>query len=188
MMRNALLAGLTAMACALPAAADTLSLDVSSDAARAVYTRMLPPDGLEAGAGLLHHSDDGDLAELSLHRIDRPEPGRDALTLAVGGKTVLASDDPRDANGGAVALGGQLRWTLPMYNRAALAGGLYYAPSATAFSDIDGYQEYSLRGEFQLLEDASAYLGYRNIELGYDDAGPDRDFEDGVFAGLRLQF
>lgn len=188
MMRNATLGVLIGVALTLPAAADTLDLNVSGDAAQLGYTRVLPPEGLEAGAAVLHHTDNGDIAEANLHLVDRPQPGRDALVLGVGGKATFISEDPRDATGGALALGAKLRWTLPNYNRAAVAGGLYFAPSATSVSDIDGYQEYALRGEFQVLEDANVYLGYRNIELGYDDAGPDRDFDDGVFAGLNLQF
>ena len=188
MMRNATLGVLVGVALALPAAADTLDVNVSSDAAQLGYTRMLPPEGLEAGAALLHHNDNGDIAEANLHLVDRPQPGRDALVLGIGGKAAAIDEDPRNATGGALALGAKLRWTLPTYNRAAIAGRLYFAPTATSVSDIDGYREYALRGEFQVLEDASVYLGYRNIELSYENAGPDRDFDDGVFAGFNLRF
>ena len=188
MMRNATLGVLIGLALTLPAAADTLDVNVSSDAARLGYIRMLPPEGLEAGAALMRHTDNGEIAEANLHLVDRPQPGRDALVLGVGGKAAIINEDPRNATGGALALGAKARWTLPVYNRAAVAGRLYFAPTATSVSDIDGYREYSLRGEFQVLEDANVYLGYRNIELSYDNAGPDRDFDDGVFAGFSLQF
>ena len=188
MMRNATLGVLIGVALALPAAADTINVNVSSDAAQLGYTRALPPEGMEAGAAFMHHNDNGDIVEANLHLVDRPQPGRDALVLGIGGKAAFIREDPRNATGGALALGGKLRWTLPVYNRAAIGGQLYFAPSATSVSDIHGYREYALRGEFQVLEDASVYLGYRDIELSYDNAGPDRDFDDGVFAGFNLQF
>ncbi|AUB79034.1 MULTISPECIES: YfaZ family outer membrane protein [Spiribacter] len=188
MMHKGIPGVLIGVALSLPVAADTLDFNVSSDAAQLGYTRMLPPEGLEAGAALLHHDDDGDIAEANLHLVDQPEPGRDALLVGVGGKLAYARDDPRDATGAALAVGAKARWTLPMYNRAAVAGGVYFAPSATTVSDIDGYQEYSVRGEFKVLEDAAVYLGYRKIELSFDDGGSDRDFDDGVFAGFNLQF
>ncbi len=174
----------------LPAMADTLDINLSGDAAKISYIRPLPSEGLEGGLGLLHHDDDGDILEAELHLVDRPEPGRDALVLGIGGKVPIVSDDARNADGAALAIGGKLRWTLPNYNRAAVAGSLYYAPSATSISDLDGYEEYSLRGEFQILEDANIYLGYRHIELGYDGDGfgADREFEDGIYAGFNLDF
>lgn len=179
-----------ALGVSLTATADTLDINLSGDAAKISFIRPLPPEGLEAGAGVLRHNDDGEILEAELHLVDRPEPGRDALVLGIGGKLPLVMDDARDADGSALAIGGKLRWTLPNYNRAAVAGSLYYAPSATSLSDLDGYEEYSLRGEFQILEDANVYLGYRHIELSYDGDGfgADREFEEGIYAGFNVNF
>ena len=181
------MAGLAVMALALPATADTLDLNLSSDAFGVKYTRELPPEGLEAGAGLLYHDDDGQLLEAEMHLVDQPEPGRDALLLGLGGKLVYADDDVRDATGFSLAIGGKLNWTLPRYNRAAVGASLYFAPSVTSTSDIDGYQSYAVQGEFKVLEDARIYLGYRHVELSFDGAS-DRTFEDGVYGGIRLDF
>lgn len=182
--------GLALALAAGPVAADSLDFNLSGDAAKISYIRDLAPEGLEAGGGLLHHDDDGEIFEGQLHLVDRPEPGRDALLLGIGGKLPLVSDDQQDADGAALAIGGKVHYTLPMYNRAAVAADLYFAPSVTSVSDIDGYQEFAVRGEFKVLEDASVYLGYRNIELSYDgdQFGGDRDFEDGVYGGVRIDF
>ena len=173
---------------ALPAAADTLDINLSGDAAQVAFIKPLPREGLEAGGSLMHHEDDGNILAGDLHLVDRPEPGRNSLVLGIGGKIPYINDDHRSADGAALAIGGKLRWTLPDYNRAGVAGGLYYAPSATSVHDIDGYQEYSVRGEFRLLEDADIYLGYRRIELSYDASAGDRNFEDGVYAGFNIDF
>ena len=175
---------------AMPVAADTLDINFSSDAAAFAYTKPLPAEGLELSGRWLHNTDDGNIVDANLHLVDRPEPGRNALVLGIGAKLPVIMDDVRDADGAALAIGGKLRWTLPEYNRAALAGSIYYAPSATSISDIDGYQEYSVRGEFQLLEQANVYLGFRHIELSFDkdSDGADRDFEDGVYAGFNIDF
>jgi len=184
--------GLTALllGMVLPAAAETLDINLSGDAAEISYIRPLNNDGLEAGGGLLHHDDDGDIFTADFHLVDRPEPGRNALVLGIGGKLPVVMDDLRDADGAALAIGGKLRWTLPEYNRIGVAGSAYYAPSATSVSDVDGYQEYRIQGEFRLLEEADVYVGYRGIELSYDgdEFGADRDFEDGVYAGFNIDF
>ncbi|MDR9480468.1 MAG: YfaZ family outer membrane protein [Spiribacter sp.] len=175
---------------AMPAAADQVDINFSGDAAAFSYIKPLQTEGLELGGRWLHDTEDGDIADANVHLVDRPEPGRNALVLGIGGKLPVIMDDVRDADGAALAIGGKLRWTLPEYNRAAVAGSIYYAPSATSVSDIDGYQEYSVRGEFQLLEDANVYLGFRHIELSFDkdSDGADRDFEDGVYAGFNIDF
>ena len=122
------LTALALTALALPAAADTLDLNLSGDAFQAGYIRELPPEGLEAGASVMIHDDDGELLEGELHLVDNPEPGRDALLLGIGGKLIVANDDVRKADGAAIAIGGKLNWTLPQYNRAGVAASLYYAP------------------------------------------------------------
>jgi len=179
-----------ALMVSLPASADVLDINLNGDAAKISLIRPLPPEGLEAGGGLLLHKDDGYILDAEMHLVDRPEPGRNALFLGIGGKLPLISDDRRNADGAALAVGGKLRWTLPDYNRAAVAGSVYYAPSVISLFDIDSYQEYSLRGEFQILEDANVYLGYRHIELSYDGDkfGADRKFDDGIYAGFNLSF
>jgi len=179
--------GLAMMAVTLPVAADSLDFNFSSDALNVTYIRDLQPEGLEAGAGLLYHDDDGYLLEAQMHLVDEPEPGRDALLLGIGGKLVYADDDVRDAKGASLAIGGKLNWTLPQYNRAAVGGSLYFAPSVTSISDIDGYQSYALQGEFKVLPDARLYLGYRYVELSFDGESS-RTFEDGLYAGIRLDF
>ncbi len=178
------------MGVVMPAAADNVDINFSEDTVRFGYIKPLTSNDLELGGSWLHHTDDGDILDADIHLVDRPEPGRDSLTLGLGAKLPIVNDDERDAEGVAVAVGGKMRWTLPSYNRAAIAGSVYYAPSATSMSDLDGYQEYAVRGEFQILEDANIYLGYRNIELSYDgdQYGADRDFDDGVYAGFNIDF
>jgi len=60
-----------ALVISLPASADVLDINLSGDAAKISFIRPLPPEGLEAGAGLLHHDDDGDILEADLHLVDR---------------------------------------------------------------------------------------------------------------------
>ncbi|MEX0431619.1 YfaZ family outer membrane protein [Spiribacter insolitus] len=183
-----MIGGLVAVGLALPAAADSLDINFSGDAAQVGYSKALARDDLEAGAALMHHDSGGNIVEADLHLVDRPEPGRNTLVLGIGGKIPYINDDHRSADGAALAIGGKLRWTLPDYNRAGVAGAAYYAPSATSVHDIDGYREYSVRGEFRILEDADIYLGYRRIELSYDGSGGDRNFDDGVYAGFNVDF
>lgn len=173
-----------------PAAATSIDFNLSGDAAKLSFIQPLAPEGLEVGGGWLHHEDDGDILEAELHLVDDANPTRGALELGVGGKVVAVNDDERDADGGALAIGGKFLYTWPTFNRFGIGGHAYFAPGATSASDIDGYQELALRAEYRVLRTASAYIGYRDIELDYDGRrfGDDRSFDDGLYAGLRISF
>lgn len=175
---------------AAPAAATSIDFNLSGESAKLSFIQPLEPEGLEVGGGWLHHEDDGDLLEAELHLVDDANPRRGALELGVGGKLVAVSDDERDADGGALTIGGKFRYTWPNFNRFGIGGHAYYAPGATSASDIDGYQEFALRAEYLVLRNASAYIGYRDIELDYDGRrfGSDRSFDDGFYAGVRISF
>ena len=187
--RFALLPALLGLTAA-PATATELEFNLSGESAELSFVQPLAPEGLELGGGWLHHEDDGDLLDVDLHLVDDANPGRGALELGVGGKLVAASDDRRDADGGALAIGGKFRYTWPGFNRFGIGGHAYYAPGATSVSDIDGYNEIALRAEYLVLRNANAFVGYRRVELDYDGPrfGKSRTFDGGPYAGIRIEF
>lgn len=188
-LRWGLVVGLL-MVLSLPAHAATVDIGRSSDAIGLSVSGNRDTAGWEYGGELRLHDDDGQVIGGEIHYVNVPEPGRGAFQFGLGGRAVLIEDDNRDADGSAIALGGKLRWTLPEYNRAALAASAYFAPSFSAFSDIDSYRELSVRGEYFMLRNAAVYLGYRQIRLGFDgdSLGGDRNFESGINLGFRIDF
>ncbi|TDU31974.1 YfaZ precursor [Panacagrimonas perspica] len=90
-------------------------------------------------------------------------------------------------NGGALALGGNLRLKLLNADRLRFNANLWYGPDPASFGDIDEFIEYGVSIGYELLRDAEIYIGYRKIEVGID-GGPDVDLEDGAHIGIRLEF
>lgn len=95
--------------------------------------------------------------------------------------------DAESAEGGALALGGQVRLKLLQADRLRFNVSLWYGPDASSFGDFDEFTEFSASVGYEVLRDAELYLGYRQIEVGIDK-GPDVDLEDGAHVGIRLQF
>lgn len=96
-----------------------------------------------------------------------------------------------DVTGGAIALGGQVEFRVPQFNRLGAVVAAYGAPSATSLSDIDRYTEINASIDYQVIRDASIYVGYRNVRYTIElQGGNSRDLtaDTGFHAGLRLNF
>lgn len=107
------------------------------------------------------------------------------VTAGLGGR--LAFVDSEDETGGALALGGMFEGRLPAFNRIGAIFYVYGAPKASSFGDIEGYLEYALGIDYQVLRDASVYVGYRQLKVDIKDFG-DVTIDNGWHVGLRLNF
>jgi hypothetical protein len=129
----------------------------------------------------IHHSDDADLLSLGLYANGQ----RGAVNGRVGAKLIGLAGDDVDLDGGAVAFGGDL--SLPFNEIVRLRSGLYYAPDATGFGDIDGYKEWSMSVEFTIFQNSALQLGYGSMDFDVE-SGNKYEFEDGAFVRLQLRF
>ncbi|HEY0975666.1 MAG TPA: YfaZ family outer membrane protein [Solimonas sp.] len=94
----------------------------------------------------------------------------------------------RDADsGGAVALGGQLEFRFPGYERVGFSVYGYGAPEATSLGQVDKYYEVGVGVDYQVLKDASIYVGYREVRVDIADL-TDVKADDSFHIGLRLNF
>jgi hypothetical protein len=95
-----------------------------------------------------------------------------------------------DAKGGAVAIGARIRYVFSSNMPIAVLAETYYAPSVTSISDIDGLIEYRLALELEVTPSARAYLGYRYLEVEFDDLDNTDDYEidDSAHVGVRFEF
>lgn len=128
----------------------------------------------------LHHEDGADMAALGLFANGQ----RGSLSGRVGVKAIGLDGDDADIDGGAVAFGGDL--SLPLNDIVRLRAGLYYGPDATAFGDVDGYQEWSVSAEFAVFQNSALQIGYAEYEFDADEGGK-FEFEDGLFVRLQLR-
>lgn len=112
------------------------------------------------------------------------------VTAGLGGRIAAINGDDTnggDLAGGALALGGMIEARLPAFNRIGAIAYAYGAPKASAFGDLEGYLEYAVALDYQVLRTASLYAGYRQLKVDVKDIG-DFSVDNGWHLGLRLTF
>ncbi len=174
---------------ATPVLADSIDLNLHNEAIRATYTMQLQSTkGLSAEAGLLYVEDKKtNDSETMVHGgvLVSGENWSKSGTfdIAMGARMVYAA--PANLDMLAVAFGGRLRFSpVP---RLGIGGHFYYAPDITSFMDINEYQEYGLRLDYQVLPQAFVYLGHRRITA--DFGGPkDWEMDDNAHVGFKMAF
>lgn len=184
--------GLAMAMATLPAAAATFDASIGEEAVRV---------GLEGDLSSVFSSAKG---QYDLGALWRSEDGGDAFVPHVG---VLLTGDAgaRDAkvtaglgiraayidgesnDGSAIALGGQVDVRIPGYDRVALGAYGYFAPEVTTFGDTDKYYDVGLSLGYEVIKDASVYVGWRKVVADLDGGG-EIEADDGLNIGLRLDF
>ena len=95
-----------------------------------------------------------------------------------------------DIQGGAVAIGGQVRYVFPGNAPLAVLGEIFYAPEVTSISEFNRLLEYRVALELEVTPSARAYIGYRMMEVKFDTAGTSVNYEvdDSANIGVRFEF
>lgn len=185
-------AGLTAFSVTAQAQGD-LDFSIGDDTVKIQLSSKVPYNDLSWNAEFLHYDDSGVNANLVAGGVfvaGRSNASTARQIAGVGGKFLFLDADFADAGSG-IAVGGFIRHTLSQANLLSLRGEAFLAPSIVSFQGLDNYFEISGRIEYQLLDQANVYLGYRSIEADIElDNGAEAEFEieDGIIAGLNLRF
>ena len=95
--------------------------------------------------------------------------------------------DADGADAGAIAVGGKIHYAPPALRGVGFGANAYYAPKVTSFSDAEGFTEYNLLVDYQLMPQALLYLGYREIRTDIENAGW-VDVDDGGYLGVQFRF
>jgi len=187
------LAGLFMMCSMAWAHADTLNIQLSNESARFMYASevfggQFGPTDLEVGG--YFNEDDDSLLHLGL--LVRNDSLDNPLVISIGARVYYgdvgnAPPNPTPTDAAVIALGGELLY-IPD-NLGGLGLGAYYfvAPSVVSFMDADGFTELGLYVDYAITEQASVYVGYRNIEVKLD-TGLDIEVDSSLIYGLVLRF
>jgi hypothetical protein len=186
------------LAIAAPAAqAEALDINLSGQTLRATYagplSNLFPRLNGLFDAGVLYGDADGRnfmQAHGGLLVTGDAGANKANVTAGLGGRIAVLNDDDgilRKTSGGALALGGMAEARLPAYNRIGAVLYAYGAPKASAFGDLEGYLEYAIGIDYQVLRDASLYLGYRQLKVDVQNQG-ETTVDNGWHLGLRLNF
>lgn len=114
------------------------------------------------------------------------------LHFGVGAKAYAGSiDGPGnpglDITGGAIAIGGKIRYIFPGSAPLAILAEAFYSPEVTSISEFDGLVEYRFALELEVTPSARAYVGYRNLEVTFKK-DVDYEVDDAAHIGVRFEF
>ena len=180
-MRKALSALSLLLAAPLTHAADA-SLALSNKTVAVDYTSQPIGRGLEVTAGLLHHSDNGNLGSFGLQASQ--QVNRD-LAASVGGKLVFIQNDIKNA--WALALGGQVDMALPGLSQVHVGLHAWYAPGVTSFNGADSLYDIGTSVSYRVLSNAEVFAAYRRVRVDYDQKGG-KSIQSGPLFGMKLFF
>lgn len=167
------------------ARADILGVDISNDAVAANYMLDMG-QGFYAGGGIMHEEDTGEVVSLDLMAQDDLRSGEHTFTAGVGGKIFGVFTDGGGGDGGSLALGGFVNYTIPTLKALSAHGELFYGPSVTSVNEVDGIVWYVAGLQLEVIERARLFAGYRKIRAKYD--GGSADLDEGLNVGVRLEF
>jgi hypothetical protein len=151
--------------------------------------------GADIGIGVLFNEYNDVIANGSILVSGSSAGDVKALHFGVGAK-IYAGDingpdaAPVDIQGGAVAIGGQIRYVFPGSTPFAVLGEIFFAPEVTSISEWDRMLEYRVALELEVTPSARAYVGYRVMEVEFDTQGRNVDYEvdDSANIGVRFEF
>ena len=165
-----------------------LDLSVSNDSARLAVSGPVRGDNVQVEGSLLHHQDNGNVLGVAGYLTGAAAGGNAPLEAGLGLKlSWIDHDRGLEEDGGALAIGGFLRYTLPEYDRFAVGGGLYYAPDVLSFGDVQDHLELSGWASYSVIRQAELYLGWRSVKTDFDDEG-EVTLDTGFHLGLRARF
>jgi len=116
------------------------------------------------------------------------EIGNNGMNFGMGIK--LNNLAINDENFNALPLGILFAYELPFEDLVpmSLAGSIYYAPEVLCLSSNgDGYLEYKIHYDVELIENAGVTLGYRSINASYVDVGS-VNYNSSWYFGFKVKF
>ena len=90
----------------------------------------------------------------------------------------------------AVPIGVELEYTLPLdfSMPVKVKGGMFYAPSVLTFQDADRYFEGRIELSIDIVEQATLFVGYRQIDTDFENYRGDYTYTDHAYVGAKVRF
>lgn len=184
--------GIVAMLVAGSAQAEIIDLSLGDNSVRAALygplSRMVDDTKGQYDVGVIvRPKREDDLFVAHVGALVTGDAGAQQFELAAGlGVRGVYIGRDHDS-GGAVALGGQAEARYPGFERFGLSVYGYYAPEILSFGEFDQYYEIGTALDYQVIKNASIYIGYRNVNLELENGG-EITADNGLHGGFRLSF
>ena len=160
---------------------DEIELSLSDELVDIRFRSDFTQDFFGRFAYMRSDSDDIDTDQLSYTFATQGTVDRFNVILGIRPFWIDAEDE--DGFGAAVGAGGDLQLTTKLIASAEF----FYAPKIITGGDVDDSRDLELRLGYRIIENGSIYLGYRELEVGIEDAD-DIDVYDDFFVGVNLRF
>lgn len=171
------------------ALADAFDINLRDNSAQLQYSAAMGTATLgktEMHMGYLYTSKVNNyFADFGILVKDAVSPDAPGLVVGFGMKGLIAKVNTNNAS--AIALGGLVRYAPPAVPRVGLVASAYWSPNILTFGDSDRSIETGLRVEYEVIPQAAAYIGYRKIRFGINNAA-DETLDEGAHIGVRLSF
>ena len=188
-LRN--IVALSLLTLATTAMADTIDLNLRNSSAQVQYSSPMGRAALgktEVHFGALYsdaHNANNTYADVGVVVKDEVGSKAPGWSVGVGIKGLAAHTEGTNEQG--VALGGLVSYAPPTLPRMSLVGQLYFAPNITTFGAANRYGEAVAQLEFEVIPNAAAYIGYRNIKFDLNN-GSSATVDEGAYIGVRMSF
>ena len=181
---------LLVLATSSPAWASDLEVALSSDTAQFTLrsdSSLIGWGGADLGLGFFYNDESDIVFDASLMQM-RQASEEDPLTLGVGVRAYLGTIDDLDEDIATLAVGGEVRYTIPGRMPMAAYARVFYAPKITSFSDAEDLLDYTFGFQIEALPQTIAFVGIRNFEVGTEDDGDYELDDSNLHVGVRLTF
>lgn len=140
----------------------------------------------ETDLGFLYTTDDDVLGMAGIQVVGEAGSGSPGLDAGLGLKAFAATAGNDDIF--ALTLGGQIQYRPPLLNnRLSLGLEGFYSPDIVTYWDAESFGFFAGRVAYEILPQASAYLGYRKVRTDLETGGK-FTIESGGHVGVSLAF
>lgn len=169
------------------ATAQEIDVTLSNNSALFRYIQHVNSDfgQTESDVGFLYTETNDFLVMVGIQAKGEAGSGSPGLTAGVGVKGFTANTDAYDIL--ALALGGELHYSPLSLPRLGFRGQLYHAPDIVAFVDAKNFTYIAASVEYEVLPQATVYLGYRNAKADIRQEG-NATIDNDTHIGLRIEF
>ena len=107
----------------------------------------------------------------------------DPFNVILGLRPFWIDAEGEDGFGAALGVGGNVA----LATKLIASAEFFYAPEIITGGDIDDSLDMEVRLGYQIIDNGSIYVGYRELEVDAEDVG-DIDIYDDFFLGMNLRF
>jgi len=170
-------------------------LEVSAKFDLGQFNDTIEPDTTFAGITYLKGSEDNsddDLdtsGYLEANFLMKREVQDSGITFGIGVKANYTSVDVGgdDLHFITIPLGLEVGYIVPTQMPIHIAAKAYYAPESLSISDADSFMEYRLDATIEMIERGSIVIGYRNLDLDFDNSSS-VNYNSSAYFGFRFEF